>query len=68
MIPHTYEQWHRCITVDCGIALTRPFVLARLAILSDDDHPETRRFIELYGEPHRRGVVSWYERALTSLP
>ncbi|MBK8227559.1 MAG: hypothetical protein IPK70_10345 [Flavobacteriales bacterium] len=64
MIPHTYEDWHRCITVDCGITLTRPFVLERLAILSDDDHPETQRFIQLYGDPHRLGVVAWYERVL----
>jgi hypothetical protein len=67
MIPHSYEDWHRCITVDCGITLTRTFVLERLAILSDGDHPETQRFIQLYGDTHRRGVVGWYERALNSL-
>jgi len=27
MIPRTYEDWHRCITVDCGITLTHSFVL-----------------------------------------
>jgi hypothetical protein len=68
MIPRTYDDWHRCITVDCGITLTRAFVLERLTILSDDQHPETKRFIQLYGEPHRRGLVTWYERAFNALP
>ncbi|MFZ1694331.1 MAG: hypothetical protein WAT74_14120 [Flavobacteriales bacterium] len=68
MIPRTYEDWHRCITVDCGITLTKAFVLERIAILSDEEHQETKRSIQLYGDPHRRGVVAWNERALNSLP
>lgn len=68
MIPSTYEDWHRCITVDCGITLTRSFVLERISMLSKEAHPETQRFIQLYGDPHRRGVLAWYERALNTLP
>lgn len=66
MIPRTYEEWHRCITRDCDITLTRAFVQERIAALSNEDHPETQRFIQLYGDLHRQGVVGWYERALTS--
>jgi hypothetical protein len=67
MIPRTYEAWLNCITVECGITLTRSFVMERIAILSNDAHPETQRFVQLYGDPHRRAVVSWYERALNAL-
>lgn len=68
MIPRTYEAWHRCITVDCGITLTRSFVLERISIYSSEAHPETQRFIQLYGDQHRRGVLAWYHRALNTLP
>ena len=67
MIPRTYEDWQHCITVDCGITLTKAFVLERISILSDEDHPETKRFVQLYGDAHRRGVLGWYERTLNSL-
>ena len=34
MIPQSYEQWRHCIEVECGIALTEPFVTQRLACLA----------------------------------
>lgn len=68
MIPRTYEDWQRCITVDCGITLTRPFVLERIAILSDKHHPETQRFVQLYGDAHRHSVLDRYERTLNLVP
>jgi hypothetical protein len=67
MIPRTYDDWHRCITKDCGITLTRAFVLDRIAVLADEAHQETQRFVQLYGDPHRRSILSWYERTLTTL-
>lgn len=68
MIATTYEDWHRCITKDCGITLTRPYVLERIAVLGDEAHPETQRFVQLYGDPHRHGVLDWFQRSLSSAP
>ena len=63
MIPETYERWRRCITVDCGLALTPAFIKTRLAELRDNNAHRTRRFIECYGENHRARVITWFERA-----
>ena len=49
MIPETYAQWHRCITVDCGLALTPAFIAQRLAAMADPQSEETLRFRRLYG-------------------
>ncbi|MFT3884014.1 MAG: hypothetical protein QM724_00900 [Flavobacteriales bacterium] len=67
-IPRTYDEWLRCITHDCGIVLTRAFVQERIRQLRDEDAPDTARFIERYGDQHRRGVLGWFERAMTTLP
>jgi len=61
--PRSYGEWHTCITVDCGIALTPAYVKTRLAKLRDEDAAETRRFAKLYGEAHLRSVIGWFERA-----
>jgi hypothetical protein len=63
MIPESYERWRRCITVDCGLALTPEFIDARLAELRDPSAHRTRRFVEQYGEAHRDRVIAWFERA-----
>jgi len=67
MIPESYERWRRCITVDCGLALTPAFIDARLAELRDPSAHRTRRFVEHYGEAHRAQVVAWFERARREL-
>lgn len=67
VIPQTEAQWRHCITVECGIALTRPFVEQRLAVWSDETHEETRRFDQLYGRAHRERVRQWFAQALTQL-
>ena len=59
----TYEDWRRCITVDCGLKLTRDFIRARLSALRDPSLWETQRFVKIWGEPHRRRVVAWFEQA-----
>ncbi|MEM1263824.1 MAG: hypothetical protein AAGH76_15610 [Pseudomonadota bacterium] len=61
--PDTYEQWHHCITQECGIPLTREFVAKRLAVWRDEKSQETQRFRRLYGDDHWRTVIGWFERA-----
>ncbi|HBS5820989.1 TPA: hypothetical protein MAK91_000462 [Klebsiella variicola] len=63
MIPKTYPQWYRCITEECDIPLTQAFIAARLAVLENPDHQETRRFVSLYGQPHLCKVVQWFKKA-----
>jgi hypothetical protein len=63
-IPETYAQWRHCITQECGIALTRAFAEERLAVWSDPDAEETRRFEQLYGAAHRERVRRWFAEAL----
>jgi hypothetical protein len=67
MIPQSYDRWRRCITIDCGLALTPAFIDARLAELRDPSAHRTRRFVEHYGEAHRAQVVAWFERARREL-
>jgi len=67
VIPQTYEQWRHCITVECGIPLTRAFAEERLAVWANRAADETRRFEQLYGAAHRERVLQWFERALGEL-
>ncbi len=62
-IPETYEQWHHCITVECGIPLTPEFVAQRLKVWKDENLEETARFRRLYGDAHWRQVIGWFERS-----
>ncbi len=66
-IPATYEQWKHCITVKCGIQLTRPYVTARIATLSEPNSAENRSFRTLYGEAHYQSVQRWFAQALEEL-
>lgn len=61
--PRTYAEWKHCITVQCGIPLTNAFVGQRLAALRNDTDHATRRFVEVWGEAHRRAVIGWFEEA-----
>lgn len=63
----TYEDWKTCITVDCGIPLTRPYCLERIAELRRGDEWPTNRFIETWGDAHRLRVIAWFERAAREL-
>jgi hypothetical protein len=67
VIPQTYAQWRHCIEVDCGIALTRPFIEERLSVWQDAGHVEARRFAQLYGDEHRLRVQQWFEQARSAL-
>lgn len=62
-LPGSYAEWHRCITVGCGITLTPAYIEARIAELGNTEEAETKRFTELYGEAHRERVLGWFEQA-----
>ncbi len=61
--PRTYDEWRRCITVDCGIALTPSFIDERLLALRDPSDANTDQFIEQYGERYLALVIEWFEHA-----
>ena len=62
MIPQTFEEWRHCIVVDCKIELTTAFVASRLAILQEKEHPETIKFVSLYGEQHLNNILQWLKQ------
>lgn len=67
MIPQTYAQWKHCIEKDCKIPLTKDFAQARLAVYSDAEHQETKKFINLYGNAHLNNVIDWLNFFLTTI-
>ncbi|MGQ9804757.1 MAG: hypothetical protein ACUVRP_01605 [Chlorobiales bacterium] len=64
MIPQSYSEWRRCITDDCGIALTKSYIQQRIQALRDKHNEHTVQFIRCYGEEHWRNVMSWFEKAM----
>jgi len=63
MIPATFEQWKNCIVNDCKIKLTKDFIAGRLKVYRAKNHPETKKFKELYGEQHLNDIIHWFERS-----
>lgn len=63
MIPKTFQEWHHCITVDCGIELNAAYVAERFKILSDSQHKETKKLIARYGEAHTKQILDWFMQA-----
>ena len=68
MIPANYTPCRNCITVLCGIPLTKDFIAQLISALIEADSDETLRFRRLYGDAHWRDVLSWFQRALKSEP
>lgn len=62
MVPQTFEQWKQCIIHDCKIDLTKEFAQQRLVIYQDRKHPETDKFIRLYGERHLNNFITWFQQ------
>ena len=62
MIPRTFEEWKNCIVNDCKINLTKSFAEKRLSVYENRKNPETKKFIELYGEQHLDNVIYWYKK------
>ena len=66
-VPDTYEEWKHCITVDCGIPLTRNFIKERIAALVDMGDFHTQKFIESWGPAHHARTLAWFRRAAEEL-
>ncbi|MEL7232576.1 MAG: hypothetical protein AAGJ85_08720 [Pseudomonadota bacterium] len=64
-IPQSYQDWERCITVDCGIPLTPGFIAERIKRLEDRRDYQTRKFIEYWGEAHYAKTLGWFQDAQT---
>ncbi|MEM6317466.1 MAG: hypothetical protein AAF960_07330 [Bacteroidota bacterium] len=62
MIPNTFEEWRDCIVNDCKIKLTKDFAKKRLAVYENPNHPETRKFQQLYGAQHLYHIILWLRR------
>lgn len=62
MVPQTFDEWHFCITQKCKIELSKQYKIERLTILTDHNHHETKRMIELYGKSHLDNLISWYKK------
>jgi len=61
MIPQTFEDWRRCIVVDCKIDLTKEFASKRLEVYENNTHLETQKFTMLYGNQHLKNIIDWYK-------
>jgi len=62
MIPQTFDAWRNCIINDCKINLTKDFAQQRLAVYQNVAHPETKKFVSLYGEQHLQNIVMWLQQ------
>ena len=60
LIPADYQEWKHCITVLCGIKLTKNYLDKRIALFTDKSNYETRKFIQIYGEKHTGQVLDWF--------
>ena len=62
MIPQTYAEWKNCIENDCKIKLDKSFAEQRIAVYDDKSHPETKKFLEIYGENHLAKIIFWFKQ------
>ncbi|WP_250658105.1 hypothetical protein [Alkalimarinus coralli] len=62
-IPQNYDEWHHCITVECGIPLTPTFIDKRIAAMQDTNDFKTKQFIQLYGAQYHQRVLAWFHQA-----
>ncbi len=61
-LPQSFSEWRYCIEVLCNTPLTPTYVEQRIQQLKTLNNKLDKRFVELYGEEHRRQVLSWFER------
>ena len=67
IVPQSYDAWRHCIEVECGIALTAPWIEQRLVALQDGRDHHTQRFVQLWGQAHHARVLGWFQQALEEL-
>ncbi|MFL0807951.1 MAG: hypothetical protein K6L60_11760 [Oceanobacter sp.] len=63
IIPENYDEWHYCITVECGLALTPEYISERISSLNDDKDYYTQQFVKLYGREYLNRVLGWFQQA-----
>ena len=61
--PRNFDEWKYCITVECGIELSASFIAQRLLVWKDENHEETRRFRQRFGDNYWRSVIGWFRQA-----
>ncbi|TVQ14023.1 MAG: hypothetical protein EA361_08850 [Bacteroidetes bacterium] len=61
MIPQSFEEWKSCL-IKCNISPNAEWARERLKVFTDSAHPETRKFIQSYGEQHLNNVIQWYKQ------
>ena len=61
--PQNFNEWKYCITVECGITLSASFIAQRLLVWKDENHEETRRFRQRFGDNYWRSVIGWFTQA-----
>ena len=61
--PQNFNEWKYCITVECGIELSASFIAQRLLVWKDENHEETRRFRQRFGDNYWRSVIGWFTQA-----
>lgn len=62
VIPKNFDEWKACIEQRCGIPLTVSFARSRLVVYENQELPETRKFISLYGKEHYQNIVLWFHQ------
>ena len=62
MIPTTYLEWRDCMINKCKIPLTKEFAQKRLDVYMNKKHPETKKFVVMYGEQHLQNIIRWYQQ------
>lgn len=61
MIPQNFAEWQICITQHCKTPLTKSFAEQRLAVYTQPQLPETKKFIDLYGQQHLNNIIDWLQ-------
>ena len=61
--PENFEERKYCITVECGIALSVSVITQRLSVWKNENHEETRRFRQRFGDNYWRSVIAWCSHA-----
>jgi hypothetical protein len=62
-IPQNYHEWHKCITVACGINMDIEFIESRILVLENKTHNYTESFIQVYGKQHYENILGWFYMA-----
>lgn len=54
----TYIDWKHCITVLCGITLTKNYIEERISALNDPHNYHTQQFIKTWGTTHLQKTLA----------